>query len=283
MKNKIRKIEMSLRYEKGLKLCKHWGNDFAVIKSYLTDILADNLLGLSKYLNRQKKLNICDIGAGEGTISKHLLSTLLPLVKTACVDFIEPDPNAMNKLSKRCKKLNTDQKLTLNYYQIAAEDFFKQQIPQNRYDFVFASHSFYFIDMELLTQILQSIKPQGFLCVILGAESSWMSFFKDLFAKASSAHGGTFIKSFKNCTVSRKWRINHQMIPTYLDLCRMCWSSPSRIDETSKNMMSLILQKNFDELTLAQKKEAYRHMSSHLDEQHMLLDGDYFLMRKIYD
>lgn len=280
----IRKLEMNRRYENGLKLCKLWGNDFEVIKSYLTRIFAKNTLGITSALQEAPEFRICDIGSGEGTITEHLLSVLLKKRGKSAVpiiiDLIEPDDNAIKKLAIRLERFSFEKGLLLRYHKKPAEVFFHAENTKRKYNFIFASHSFYFINMKLLSQIVESIKSCGFFCVVLGAETSWMSYFKDFFSKQPSVHGGTFIKAFLSLAQKNKWEISRQMIPTRLDLRLMHWKSPNSINNTSKNMMSLILQRNYDDLSLQQKEKVYNEMLPHLKNRNMMLDGDYFLIRR---
>ncbi|MFA6521933.1 MAG: class I SAM-dependent methyltransferase [Candidatus Gracilibacteria bacterium] len=284
MINKIRKIEMNVRYEKGLQLCKLWGNDFSIIKTYFDVVFQKDILGISKYLSSNANLTICDLGAGEGTITKHFLLHILHITKkagaTIHIDLIEPDIRAAYKLKICLRNLNKNKKITLNHYQMTAEEFLSNRTRKCCYDIVILSHSLYFINMRELPRILESVKPNGFLSVILGSERSWMSYFKDFFVKTPSVHGGTFKRAFDKCNKKREWKINHRMIQTYLDLKRIKWTAPQNINDISRNMMSLILQKNFDELTIPQLNAVYAAMRPHLNKKHMLLDGDYYLLRK---
>jgi hypothetical protein len=279
----IRKIEMNRRYIEGLRLFKHWGNDFAVIKSYLTSIFDHDLLGLRSRLERLEQFHVCDIGAGEGTITEHLLSLLLNRAAkstTISVDLIEPENGAAEALMDRLCPLSSFPNLRFSRNGVPAEKFFLGNKPTIAYDLIFASHSFYFIDMGILPSITSAIGREGFLCTVLGAESSWMSFFKDFFSKQTSVHGGTFLKAFGKCVRKEDWATDHQRIGTRLDLSHMKWHTPHEIDETSKNVMSLILQRDFDDLSPDDRERVHSKMLPHMKNRHMILDGDYFLFQR---
>lgn len=281
--NSIRKLEMSRRYEEGLKLCKHWGNDFAVIKNYITSIFDQNLLGIRTRLQERERFSVCDLGAGEGTITEHLLSILLdqaPKSTIIAIDLVEPEQAAAEALMNRLKIFSSHANLRQRLQKMSAEQFLNEKKPTSSYDLVFASHSFYFINMSFMPTVVASVRLGGYLCTILGAESSWMSYFKDFFSKQPSAHGGTFRKAFAGCAREGDWTTDHQGIGTRLNLGEMRWPSPDDIDETSRNMMSLVLQKDFDSLSGEERSRVHREMSPHLKKGHMILDGDYILSRR---
>jgi len=280
--NSIRKLEMNRRYEDGLKLCKHWGDDFSVIKKYLASIFDMDILGVRSRLERADRFAVCDVGAGEGTITAHLVSLLLERAKKSTmitVDLIEPENSAAALLANRLSTFSSRPNLKCGQHDVSAERFFSGK-RDAAYDFILASHSLYFIDMAVLQAMIAGVVRGGYLCTVLGAESSWMSYFKDFFTKRPSVHGGTFLKAFDTSVRKGDWITDRQKIETRLDLGRMWWPSPDEINDESKNMMSLILQKDFDDLSSDDRKRVHGEILAHLQKKRMMLDGDYFLSRR---
>lgn len=121
------------------------------------------------------------------------------------------------------------------------------------------------------------------LLLILGSKTSNLSYLKDLFAKQASIHGGTFLEHFAGNTSQGLWKKTLTMIKSTLDLSQMCWGTPNDADEKTKNILSLILQRDFDNLQLDEREIVFKAMKPFLIKMAQEVDYLHFSRNCIHD
>lgn len=123
---------------------------------------------ISKMKGKIKPKNYLDIGGGLGNITLEIMKGL------GCeqVDFLEPSTGASEHFS-HLAKLSGIKFSTINS---GFEDF----VPDKKYDFITAIHSWYYIKLEALKKLYDILEKGGHACIFLDSKNDIVKKIQDI-------------------------------------------------------------------------------------------------------
>lgn len=275
-----RTISMNSRYLEGLKEFRKRCTDNVTIKQFLTDLFSGDEHGIRKYLGSLPSVRAADIGCGDGTVSAYLAALLKESAKKEiAIEIIEPTEtyisSADDKLSMLC-----DEKLHVRFLKKTAEDHFAD-LPGEYYDFVLASHSLHLVDSGAVSRIVASIKTGGCLAIVTGAAGSIMSLLKDLFFDTPSATGSDIVRMLCASAESTSCSVKTLSNPSNLDLEDIeLAENKNGLSEAAKNLLSLMLQRNIDEIGQSEYAIIRRLILERMDRRLLRLENDCIVFNK---
>ncbi len=269
-------ISMNSRYHAGLVAFKKRCTDYSSIKKFLDDVFEKQ--EFKAFLQTQSKVQIADIGCGDGAITEYLVKMLTgTTLHKIQLDVVEPinDYVALTKA-----RLNPFRGLNfeVSYHPTRAEDYF-QPLTAAQYDFVFSSHSLHLMPLTALDDIASALKPGGYFVVVIGARTSIMSTLKDLFVFQPAITGEDILRVMKE--QHPEFEVEKTSQPSFLDLRGVDLpENKADLTEETKNILSLMVQKNIDDVDQAGYTKARQLILEKLEDGQLRLDNDGFVFRR---
>lgn len=164
--------------------------------------------------------------------------------------------------------------MKINFIQQKAEDYFAG-VSEETYDLVFASHALHFVALETVSLIAMSVRHGGHFVVVIGARNSIMSTLKDLFVPVPAITGEDILKSMKACNISSEFEAIIESRPSFLDLEGVSFpKNKDDMKEAEKNLISLMVQKNIDDVDQVGYAMARQIILGHLKNNQLRLEND---------
>ncbi|MFH1729552.1 MAG: class I SAM-dependent methyltransferase [Pseudomonadota bacterium] len=270
-------ISMNARYHDGLAEFKIRCTDYATIQAFISELSSGGVAGVRLQSTDDNPLKACDIGCGDGTITTHLAQQILQNTTASLeLDIIEPLEDYIHKADLKLSTVDSD-KLWTNFVNQSAETYFSSgEVPE--YDLLFASHSLHLLDLELVPEIAETLSENGSFVVIIGSKTSIMSILKDLFVPKPAITGEDIVNIMKRNTVFEIITVD---IPSHLDLKDVELPiSKSQLTETAKNILSLMIQKNIDDISQSEYEKVRSLIIERLDNGVLQLDNDAIIISR---
>lgn len=267
-------ITMNARYYAGLVGFKKRCSDHSSIMEFVSAIFERNDCNIKESIQSKQEVRAIDIGYGNGIITAHLAKLLLQTTGgEVSLDLLEPGNDHVDITKERIGPL-MGQRLKINFIQQKAEDYFAN-IPAETYDLVFASHSLHLIPLKALPRIAVSVKRGGCLIAVIGARDSIMSELKDLFVPAPAITGKDVLQGIKECDIGGEFKIKLESRPSILDLEGVSFTeNKNDMGNAEKNLISLMVQKNIDDVDQAGYARARQIILRHLKNNRLRLEND---------
>ncbi|MBF0107038.1 MAG: class I SAM-dependent methyltransferase [Deltaproteobacteria bacterium] len=275
-------ITMNTRYHDGLVEFKRRCTDYLVIETLIDHLFETDAYGINAHLNGIENPKVADLGCGDGTITSKMIRTIAAKIRSRVTyDVVEPLKQYIESASNRIRSENAEsQSVDVCYYNQKAEDHFA--LPnKSRYDMVFASHSLHLVPLTALRDLVGSMKPGGYLVVVIGARHSVMSVLKDLFVEQPAITGADIISTLAGLNKRSQFEMNVESWPSTLSLDDI--ELPDRfdeLDEKTKNILSLMVQKNIDEVGQEGYTLTRNHILPRLVNGRLRLDNDCIVLRR---
>lgn len=273
-------IPMNPRYHDGLVAFKKRCTDYHSIKQFLTDAFENDTNEIKTFLESRSDIHAADIGCGDGTITVHLSNLLKKTAKGGIkLHIIEPLENYIIQTKKKLSTI-ADRKLQVVYVRQKAEEYFTPSLTE-QYDLIFASHSLLFISLNAVPHIMSAIKPLGYFVVVIGARSSIMSTLKELFAPKPAITGDDILKFMQRDDIKNRFKVAQISQPSFLDLKDVDFpESKGGLSENTKDIISLMLQKNIDDANQGGYSRARKLILDRMHDGNLQLDNDCFIFRR---
>ena len=273
-------IVMNSRYHDGLVEFKKRCTDYKSIEDFLTSAVEKDVGGLGTFVSsKTDQVHVVDIGYGNGVITSHLAGLLMRNGRVPIImELLEPTGEYVDMATGRLERL-INQGLSIRFIQQKAEKHFGPST-DGRYDLVFASHTMHLVPLEYISAVASSVRPGGYMIVVIGARSSIMSDLKDLFVSVPAITGKDILETTASLELPFEVTVVQQ--PSFLDLRGAALpQSKSELTEPVKNLFSLMIQKNIDDISQTDYENVRNMIIVRLDSNGILrLENDCLIFKR---
>lgn len=272
-------ISMNKRYHDGLRIFKSRCTDYEEISNFIKGVFLNDISDIKTYFSEKQGARVCDIGCGDGTITFQLITNMLNVTKGKIfLDIIEPVGECLSLTTQKLSILN-HAKLTINCFQQKVEDYLANI--KIKSDLIFSSHSIYFISMGTITKIWQMLDQNGYFMVVAMSKSSVMAKLKDMFSEKPTITADDILEMMQNKGFDFSQPTMPFSCPSILNLDGINpVSDKNNLSEETKNLLSLMIQKNIDDLDNAQYKTVRDVILNAVNNNKLLLDNTSLILKK---
>lgn len=272
-------ISMNKRYHDGLRIFKSRCTDYEEISNFIKGVFLNDISDIKTYFSEKQGAKVCDIGCGDGTITFQLITNMLNVTKGKIfLDIIEPVGECLSLTTQKLSILN-HAKLTINCFQQKVEDYLANI--KIKSDLIFSSHSIYFISMGTITKIWQMLDQNGYFMVVAMSKSSVMAKLKDMFSEKPTITADDILEMMQNKGFDFSQPTMPFSCPSILNLDGINpVSDKNNLSEETKNLLSLMIQKNIDDLDNAQYKTVRDVILNAVNNNKLLLDNTSLILKK---
>lgn len=240
MKNvDIRTISITPRYARGLELFHNHSNITRVVSKYLTDYITKQNAG------RLTKLNVLDIGSGDGAVSKKFAVALKMAGYTVEGYYLnEPNADSLNKAVDLMRPIIGAKHI--HPISTTFQSYISNVSSKVSFDSILASQSLYFVGSEYFAKILGLLSDGGAFIAILDTSANPLIKFTDFFSKERSLCAELFVDSMS------RWQNPNYSIETIDLLAEMRLQKDFNLNEPSddaKDLISFLFQRNYEGFT----------------------------------
>ena len=271
-------VAINARYHNGLKIFKSRCTDYEVAGQFLQDLFEQNVLGIRAAIQNKTDLRVCDVGCGDGVVTSQMMETLLRTTSASVdLELIEPVEEYLSLTAQKLSPL-LESDFTFRFAPQRAELFFSEAVPI--FDLVFSSHSFYFIPLETLLGISTSINNNGFLVIVAMSQDSIMTALKDMFSPKPTITADAILTFLKTSGLASQYEVEVFHRPSVLNLNGISLGLKSELTEETKNLLSLMIQKNIDDISDDEYESVKALILSKVHDGILELDSSYLVLRK---
>lgn len=228
-----------MNYLSSFEIFKKRTNDKAQIRKYLNKHLISNLK-----LDSQS-FRVLDIGCSDGLLTLYIINLLKKCLKNKIIlDLVESDKKSVEKAYKRLKK----EDINVNFYPQKFEDFVKKS--KIKYDFVFASHFFYYVNTKYLKNFYNLIKPKGKGLIIISEEETPVDVLNELLNNRLTL-GQQVIEGLRKLGLKENKNLKLEKIQAYLALSKLMKNN--QITQEGRKLVSFICNKKYSLFNKSEK------------------------------
>lgn len=242
-----RVVAMNKRYREGLAIFKRRCTDYEAIKRFIAELFGADVLGIKTAFARANKVDVCDIGCGDGTVTLGLTTEVL--INTGAqihLDVIEPIDDYVIQTRRKLSSIQCE-RLTTAFHRCGAEQYFGTQVHHN---LIFSAHSIYFFSIETVSNVWHTLSDGSYFITMAMSRRSIMALLKDLFAPTPTITADDVIEFMRNNMAGASYEVSAVGKPSVLDFSGiiLC-TSRGELSEEAKNLLSLMIQRDIDGLT----------------------------------
>ncbi|MFH0800369.1 MAG: class I SAM-dependent methyltransferase [Pseudomonadota bacterium] len=274
----VQTVSMNTRYHAGLKIFKKRCTDYEAIAGFLRQIFATDVGGIKTRFTTKSEVRVCDIGCGDGTVTAKLVEYLLDVVDgEVIVDVIEPVEEYRLLATAKLVALGSG-RLKVNFVSMGAEEYFANA--EMIYDLVFSSHSIYFFPLETILNIAPAINSGGFFVVVAMSSQSIMAELKDMFSPKPTITTDGVLSFIRQRNTRFQQSATYLPFPSVLTLNGITLpENKQNLTEEAKNLLSLMIQRNIDELDDADYKKVRQAIIRRNSGDRLALDNGGLLFK----
>ncbi|MFH1652511.1 MAG: class I SAM-dependent methyltransferase [Pseudomonadota bacterium] len=274
-------VTMNQRYHAGLASFKARCTDHQAIKQVMQNIFQDDVLGMASRFKRESAAKVCDLGCGDGVITEQLVKNLASVKQGEgwLLELVEPVEDYLHKTRNRLTQFESEGNKTEIFNETAEEHF---RMVQAGYDIVFSSHSMYFTPLDTFQKIYSSLKLGGFLVVLAMSRISIMAQLKNLFHQNKTSTIDDYVELMEAKGFISNGNHCRQDFTSELNISGFHFANCiAELTEETKDILSLMLQRNVDDLSDDQYRTAKDTILERVNGHNLLLNNSIVVTKRV--